>query len=119
MVTEAVLLLEVPSFTRYVKLSIPDRFAPGVYRNEPFAFSVNVPLDGAVTRIAVSELPSGSLSFDRTPGAGMFSAESSFAMYASFAATGASGTAAMLMVTVAAPDRAVPSLARYVNESIP
>ena len=57
------------SFATYVNESAPLKFAFGTYENEPSAFSVRVPCNGPVTRLAVSESPSTSVSFPSTPGA--------------------------------------------------
>jgi len=61
------------SLTLYVNMSSPQKPSFGVYVNEPSGFSVSVPFKGSVTTFAVSGLPSGSVSFAKTPGAGITS----------------------------------------------
>ena len=62
--------LTVPSFTRYVKESVPEKLAIGTYVKEPSGFSVkDAAEDGPVTGTTVNGFPSASKSFDRMPGA--------------------------------------------------
>ncbi len=62
----------------------------GVYENEPSAFTVTVPLAGAVSRLVIIASPSTSTSLARTPGAGSLKLVSSSSVYESALATGAS-----------------------------
>ena len=100
-----------PSFTLYVKEVAPLKLDAGVKRNDPFAFKTTVPCatGGAVTRMAVSGLFSGSVSSASTPGAAMESGTSSVAAYVSSFAT---GRPLMLMLTVVFAEFSVPSVAR-------
>ena len=68
----------MPSFTRYVKESVPEKLAIGTYVKEPSGLSVNdAAEDGPVTRAAVNGFPSASKSFDRIPGAAALTEPSS------------------------------------------
>jgi len=70
--------------------------------NDPSLFSVSVPCETPLTRMAVSVLgPSISLSLSSTPGAGMFSVVSWLVVYVSSLAVGGSLMEFMLIVTVA------------------
>jgi hypothetical protein len=53
----------------YVKLSLPLKFAAGMYVKDPFVFRVSVPFVAVATRVAVTLPLSGSLSLASTPGA--------------------------------------------------
>src|SRR5437762_4294807 len=57
------------SVTLYVNESMPFAFAFGVYVSAPFALRFAVPFVGFVNFVAVSVLPSASVSFVSTPGA--------------------------------------------------
>ncbi len=95
------------------------KFASGVYVYEPSAFNPRLPFSGPVDSAAFNKSPSASVSFARTPGAATFKTASSSTLVESFAATGASLTAATLNVTVAVSLPPLPSEAVYVNESPP
>ena len=72
------------------------------YVNDPLAFSENdEACEGALTRTAVSDPLSTSVSLPRTPGAETLSVPPSLTLYESLFATGASSTATTLIVDVA------------------
>ena len=118
-VTVATFESSLPSLALYEKLSLPLKFADGVYVKLPFALSASVPWAGPVTSPAVNVPPSMSVSLPNTPGAATMSGWSSVAVYASGSATGESFTALIVIVTVATFESAVPSFAVYVKLSLP
>jgi hypothetical protein len=82
-----------------------------------FAFSVTVPFVGGVKAVIdSSSAASGSVSF---ASAGTSTAVSSAVVALSFTASGARFVSRTVMVTVASFDLALPSLAVYVNVSVP
>ena len=80
--------------------------------NDPSVFKLSVPLEGFVILMAVSEVLSTSVSFERTPGAATTAGVSSFVLAVSLAAMGASLTALIVIWTVAVLLVFVPSEAR-------
>ena len=102
-----------------MNLSVPWKLAFGVYVNEPLPSRPDVPLAGGLTTLAVSGLPSASVSLASTPGTATVSGVSSAVLYVSLAATGASLTLVTVMVTVATFEATVPSWAWYVNWTVP
>ena len=92
-----------------MKLSVPLKFAAGVYVKLPSAASVTVPFAGLAPSVAVRVVPaSASVSFVRTV---PLTGASSVVDAVSFAATGVSLTASTVIDTVATFETAVPSLA--------
>ena len=78
-VTVATLLSSEPSVALYVNVSVPKKFAFGMYWNEPSAFSVSVPLAGAlIGRGVATVIGFVSTSLVSTPGAATLSVVSSF-----------------------------------------
>lgn len=65
--TVAVLVQDMPSQSLYVKLSLPAQWAVGMYVKLPFPFSVRLPWEGPLTRVALSAAFPMSISLLMTP----------------------------------------------------
>ena len=100
------------SLTQYVNVAVPLKFAVGTNETLPLAFKVAVPPVPDCTResVRVACALSTSLSFCNSAAAVMMSAVSSVPLTISPAATGASFTAAKLIVVVAVREPPAPSL---------
>ncbi len=105
-----------------MKLTVPLKFAAGVYVNVPFALNTSVPLAAAVpplTRLQLNDAFGVSVSLSLPVTLCAVSVPSSFIVNVSSFATGASFTGVTVMVTVVGSQAALGSQTWYVKLTVP